>query len=243
MARRWVLVITIVAAAGRVLNRLESRRRSLHTGVVTVGAVYLESAAVAVRLLSHRAVAESWEAPSALAQLTVGGLAAHLAGQVTQVPPVLEAAVVHERVSLAEHFARSTWTDGHLDSDVNTYIRRSAEEAAAAGATALAAAAGEALDQLRVRLPGVRDERVVQLPWGPWALDLDDYLVTRLVELAVHADDLAVSVGVDTPALPAEASRTVIDVLCGMAARRHGPAALIRALSRAERAPRTISAL
>lgn len=210
---------------------------------MTVREVYLESAAVATTFLTHPAVAERWDTPSALAKLRVGGLAAHLVSQVTQVPPVLDARIVHERISLQEHFARSTWTDGDIDSEVNTYIRATAEDAATAGARVLAAEAVTALTELRQRLPNEPAERVIQLPWGPWALSLDDYLITRLLELAVHCDDLAASVGVSTPALPAGGLDTVIGVLCQMAARRHGQSALIRTLSRAERAPRTIAAL
>ena len=210
---------------------------------MTVREAYLESAAVATTLLAHPAVAERWDAPSVLAKLRVGGLTAHLVSQVTQVPPVLGAQIVDQRISLPEHFARSTWTDGDIDSEVNTYIRGMAEEAATAGAPALITAAGAALTRLRRRLPAEPAERVIQLPWGPWALSLDDYLITRLLELAVHCDDLAASLGVNTPAFPAGAFDAVIGVLCHLATRRHGQAALIRTLSRAERAPKTIAAL
>lgn len=175
--------------------------------------------------------------------MRVGALAAHLAGQLVQVPPVLDAPVVHERVSLAEHFARSTWTDGDLDSDVNTFIRRASEEAAAAGHAAVATAAGAALEELARRLPYEPPDRVIQLPWGPWSLTLDDYLVTRLLELAVHCDDLAASLGVACPALPPDGLDTVIALLARLATRRHGTSAVIRALSRAERAPRTIAVI
>jgi hypothetical protein len=61
--------------------------------------------------------------------------------------------------------------------------------------------------------------------------------------VAVHCDDLAVSIGVDPPALPADGLDLVIDMLGRLAARRHGPTALIRAFSRAERAPQSIAAL
>jgi hypothetical protein len=210
---------------------------------VTVTEVYLESAAITTSFMAHPAVAERWDAPSALARLRVGGLTAHLVSQVTQVTPVLDAQVVDERISLPEHFARSTWTDGEIDSEVNSYIRTMAEDAATVGAQALTAAAAAALTALQQRLPAEPPERVIQLPWGPWALSLDDYLITRLLELAVHCDDLAASIGVNTPALPPACFDTVIGVLCQLAARRHGQAALIRTFSRAERAPKTIAAL
>ena len=78
--------------------------------------------------------------------------------------------------------------------------------------------------------------------WGPRSLRLDDLLITRMMELAVHSDDLAVSVGTATPALRQSAVDTVIDLLSRLAVRRHGPTAVLRALSRAERSPATIAA-
>ncbi|WIN00659.1 maleylpyruvate isomerase N-terminal domain-containing protein [Actinoplanes oblitus] len=210
---------------------------------MSVREVYLESAEVVTAFLAQPAVAERWDAPSSLARLRVGGLTAHLAGQVTQVPPVLDAPVVDEHIRLAEHFARSTWIDSGLDSDVNVYIRCSAEEAATAGAAAVTEAATTALAALRRRLPAEPPDRVIQLPWGPWSLSLDDFLVTRLLELAVHCDDLATSIGADTPPFPPSWFDPVISVLCHLAARRHGQPALIRALSRAERAPASIAGL
>ena len=48
--------------------------------------------------------------------------------------------------------------------------------------------------------------------------------------------------GVATPALPQSAIDTVIDLLSRPAVRRHGPTAVLRTLSRAERAPATIAA-
>jgi hypothetical protein len=55
------------------------------------------------------------------------------------------------------------------------------------------------------------------------------------VELVVHADDLAASVGVEpTPPQPA-ATAVAIDVLVGVARVRHGDMAVLRALARRER--------
>ncbi|HZE33962.1 MAG TPA: hypothetical protein VE198_21340 [Actinoallomurus sp.] len=72
---------------------------------------------------------------------------------------------------------------------------------------------------------------------------MDDFVTSRLLELVVHSDDLAYSVGMPTPELPAEATETVVDLLSRIALRRHGPTNVLRALSRAERAPSSISAL
>jgi hypothetical protein len=61
------------------------------------------------------------------------------------------------------------------------------------------------------------------------------------VELVVHIDDLAVSVGRPTPDLPATATACTIGCLLEIARTRHGDLAVVRALSRRERDP--ISAL
>ncbi|BCY10182.1 maleylpyruvate isomerase N-terminal domain-containing protein [Actinoplanes sp. L3-i22] len=204
---------------------------------------FLESTAAMIALLARPGVADGWAAPSALPRMRIGGLAAHLVDQVTQLPAVLDAPVADERVALPEHFARSTWVGGDLDSEDSTYIQEASRQQAAAGAPALLAAAGNALAELRRRLPQEPPDRVVQLPFGPWTLSLDDYLVTRLLELVVHCDDLAVSIGADTPEFPPAAFDAVTGVLCRLAARRHGQPAVLRALSRAERAPATIAGL
>jgi len=211
---------------------------------VRIRKVYLSAAAVAIELMADPAVARSWDAPSALRKLRVSGLAGHLAGQITQVLPVLDADPPDTPpISLLDHYGRSTWTDGDIDSEVNTSIRDSGDESAAVGVATLTAQAGAALAELRRRLPAEPTDRAIQLPWGPWALTLDDYLTTRVLELAVHCDDLAVSIGVETPAFPPPSLETVLDLLCRWAAARHGGTALLRALSRAERAPAKIAAL
>jgi hypothetical protein len=49
-------------------------------------------------------------------------------------------------------------------------------------------------------------------------------------------------VGIETPALPESVIEPVVDLLARLAVHRHGATAVIRTLSRAERAPATISA-
>jgi len=80
------------------------------------------------------------------------------------------------------------------------------------------------------------------MPAGPWSLTLDDFLVTRMMEITVHSDDLAASVGIPTPELAESVTAPVLDLLVRLSVRRHGQTAVVRALSRAERAPTTISA-
>lgn len=204
---------------------------------------YLEAAEIAVTLLRDPAVATRWSEPSALADFSVGGLAAHLAVQVLRTDQVLAAPPPQEApIDLWQHYRRSAWVTSGLDSDANVGIRESGEARAAEGPVAVADNAAEILQRVRELLAPAPADRVVALPWTGWSLTLDDFLLTRTMEIVVHSDDLAVSVGVETPAMPEAATAPVITLLAAVAAQRHGAYPLIRALSRAERAPETISA-
>ena len=81
------------------------------------------------------------------------------------------------------------------------------------------------------------------MPWQDCALPTDDFLVVRLMEIVVHADDLACSVGIAAPAFGAEVLEPALALLAALAARRRGQDAVLRALSRHERSAGSISAL
>jgi hypothetical protein len=205
---------------------------------------FLSTARSAAGLLRDPAVAAAWSGPSALSEFSVGGLAGHLAYQILAVPPALaEPPPGEETISLLDHYGRVAWIGAGLDEEINVRIRRGGEQAAAEGPEALAAKVDAAIGELAGSLETAAD-RPVRIPlWGPWSLRLDDLLITRMMELAVHSDDLAVSVGIATPELPQSAVDTVVDLLSRLAVRRHGATAVLRALSRAERAPATIAAI
>jgi mycothiol maleylpyruvate isomerase-like protein len=87
---------------------------------------YLVAARTAAALIAQPAVTSRWTDPSALTGFTVGGLAAHLAGQVFSVSRLLEAdPATEELVPLLEHYARAAWVGADLDADVNVGIRSS----------------------------------------------------------------------------------------------------------------------
>ena len=204
---------------------------------------FLSTARSAAHLLREPAVAAAWSSPSALPKFSVGGLAGHLAYQILAVPQALTGPAPQEQtVSLLEHYDRVQWISAGIDDDINVRIRHSGEQAAAEGPAALTTRVDAAVKQLTDHLASVAN-RPMRIPlWGPWSLLLDDMLTTRMMELAVHSDDLAVSVGIATPALPERAVDTVVELLSRLAVRRHGPTAVLRALSRAERAPATVAA-
>ncbi|WBB60910.1 maleylpyruvate isomerase N-terminal domain-containing protein [Streptomyces sp. WMMC500] len=203
----------------------------------------LETARVAAGLLRAPEAAAAWDRPSALREFGVAGLAGHTAYNILLVPEVLDSPRPAEPVvPLLGHYVRIDWVGSGPDDEVNRRIRRTGDEVAAGGPEDLADRADEAVRDLAARLPAAQ-ERPVRLPfWGPWSLGLEDFLITRMRELAVHSDDLAVSVHVATPALPEGAVDAVVDLLSRLSVRRHGPTAVLRAFSRAERAPDTFAA-
>ncbi|MEV0645960.1 maleylpyruvate isomerase N-terminal domain-containing protein [Phytomonospora sp. NPDC050363] len=205
---------------------------------------FLSAARVCARLLRNPRVAAEWAEPSALREFSVGGLAGHLAFQILALPAILEAPLPPEpAIGLLDHYSRVEWIGADLDADINVRIRAGGDEAAADGPKALADRVDAAITGLAATLPTESTERPVRIPfWGPWSLTLDDLLVTRLMELAVHADDLAVSVGLPTPRFGESIVDTVLGLLTRLSARRHGAVAVMRALSRAERAPKKINA-
>ncbi|SDS07388.1 maleylpyruvate isomerase N-terminal domain-containing protein [Jiangella sp. DSM 45060] len=211
--------------------------------MTTVRQAYLDAAGAALKLLGDPAVAARWDESSALEAFTVGGLAGHLAGQVLAVPDVLAAPVPDdEPAALIHHYTRATWIGTGVDAATNVAIRAGGDANAADGPEALVERTAAALATLRAALSAEPAGRLVHLT-GRWSLTLDDYLTTRLLEIAVHDDDLAVSVGVDTPELPDAALTPVFALLTALSARKHGAPAVLRALARAERAPSDITAI
>jgi hypothetical protein len=204
---------------------------------------FLEAADSAIELLSKPEVSQQWDKASALPEWSVGGLAGHLAGQLPTVLQVLAHSVGDQQpIGLHEHYQRAAWVTAAVDDDVNVGIRAGTDDAAAAGPAKLIEQAMAAREEVATALLDQPADRVVVIPWQGWALTLHDFLVTRMMEIAVHSDDLAASVGIDAPALPPAVLDPVLSLLTGLAVRRHGQAAVIRALSRSERAPASVAA-
>lgn len=210
---------------------------------MTIRDDFLTTARIALGLMRHQQVTDNWDKPSALPEFAVRGLAGHIGYQALPLPAMISAPVGDEPVvPLMEHYARANWTELEVDSEFHTRIRAGGEKLAAEGRQALCDQVERTLNELEKTLPD-QENRPVRMPhWGPWAVKLDDYLVTRLMEYVVHTDDLAVSVGLDTPEFPRHVNETVIDLLTRMSLNRHKAVDVVRALSRKERAPQDITA-
>lgn len=204
---------------------------------------FVDACHTAFRLGGRQEVADAWDRESACAGMTVGGLTHHLLAQVRHVANFLaEPATVDAPIPLLDHYARAEWVTAEPEDEANTSIRDGGNEAAAAGRDAVLAEVAPLLEQLPGLLRTPRDPDTIFIPWQGWALTTDDFLVTRSMELMVHSDDLAASVGLPTPGFPDTIAAHVVDLLGGVAMRRHGQAAVVRALSRPQRAPASISA-
>jgi len=199
---------------------------------------FLDAATTAARLLERPELAGHWAQGSVLREFSVAGLAGHLFRGMSTVERYLdepEPEPSEAGISAASYFD-TVIRSADISDPANQAIRARGEEAAAGGPAALASDARATLDRLTSRLAGEGPGRRVRVAGG-LVMTLDEYLRTRVVELAVHADDLAASVGVElVPPQPATTA-VAIDVLVGVARIRHGDMAVLRALARRERGP------
>ncbi len=204
---------------------------------------FVETARIAIDLATASEVGAAWDSESACAGMTVGGLAQHLVSQASITVNLLEAEPGGlEPIAMLEHYERAAWANSDLDSEANAGIRSSSDERASVGQDSVVAGAHEAVSNLPALLAAPRDPDRVHISWQGWSLTTDDFLTTRMMELIVHSDDLAASVDLPTPEFPDDAFTPVLGLLSGVAVRRHGQAALVRALSRPQRAPAQVSA-
>jgi hypothetical protein len=207
-------------------------------------AAFLSAVDLSLELASRPEVRQAWSSESSCAGMTVGGLTHHLLGQARNTVGLLQEPTPADApvIELLEHYERASWvvnSQAGRDDPEQTDKDNAGAQAGAEAVLAEAIAAAGALPDL---LAAPRDPDVVFIPWQGWALATSDYLTSRMMEMVVHADDLASSVGLRTPTFDDEVARPVLALLTAVAARRHGQSAVIRGLSRPQRAPESISA-
>jgi hypothetical protein len=196
------------------------------------------------RLVARPEVAAGWTRESSCAGMTVGGLARHLVGQSQYVVSLLGADPAHRADApvrtLLEHYANAAWVREDLDGDSNRFVREKSDEQAAEGHDVAVALQASAVEQLPAVLAD--PPATVLIPWQGWRMATDDFAVTRLMEMVVHADDLAASVDVPTPDFGPAVLEPVLGLLTALAVVRHGQDAVVRTLTRPQRAPDSIAA-
>jgi hypothetical protein len=195
--------------------------------------LYLRTAGSGVELIAEPQAERGWRQPSRLPDLSIGGLAGHLARSILQVEWFLDREVPSEpAMTAAEYYANATGIT-ERGSPLNESVRVDGEEGGAEGARVLCDRSTAALARLRGRLASEPPERLIEASRRR-VISLDEYLRTRLVELTVHIDDLAASLGVPPPSLPVEAGKEALDVLIESACLRYGVFAVLSALARSE---------
>lgn len=210
------------------------------TGTVDRGA-FVHAATLAHELVAGPDVARAWTHESSCAGMTVGGLARHLVDQSGYLVDYLGADPPGsvESIDVLEHYARSDWAQVGPEHEANLGIRDEWNE--------LARTTGHE-DTVRLhvqtlqRLPGVLATAPpsMYLPWQEVRMPTDDFLVTRMMEVVVHTDDLADSLGVATPDFGPSVVEPVVGLLAALAVVRHGQDAVVRAFTRPQRAPASV---
>ncbi|MGH8839529.1 MAG: sterol carrier family protein [Jiangellaceae bacterium] len=158
---------------------------------------------------------EAWAAPSVLPTWTVSDLAAHVS-MVAGSPASIERA---PRGTAARSPAAYMSGYAAVAADIADAARTVAGGPDRTSGTALTAIDERLASALVVLDDLLPDDPVVAASRGP--IRLGDYLATRAVEIAVHADDLAVSVpGVDPPRVPVDAERLAVRTLVEALAER-----------------------
>jgi hypothetical protein len=204
---------------------------------------FAAAAGIAADLALDPEVARRWTDESACPGMTVGGLAHHLVSQVGNTVRLVGAEPSHHPpIALLEHYAGASWVNAGLEDDVNVGIREGSDAEAASGPGALPPMVADLLERLPSVLAARAADDAVWIPWQRWSLTVHDWLVTRMMEIVVHSDDLAASVGLETPEFPPDVIEPVLALLTAVSSRRHGQAAVVRALSRPQRAPASVSA-
>ncbi len=201
-----------------------------------VRSAYLRTLGLAREVLAAPEVTTAWDDPSVLPELTVRGLAGHLTRAGTLVEQYLDAGVPEQTFPVADaaEYYLVAALPPDVDDAMNTSIRERGEAAGAVGPAALVDQFDAAVAGVETRLATLAaDARIVVI--AGMELPLDEYLVTRIVELGVHTDDLALSVGRPTPEPDPVAATLAVHCLVSLARRRHGDVAVLRALTRRER--------
>lgn len=198
---------------------------------------FLATAAEARALVASRAAGAQWKEASAVERLSVGALAGHLSRSAFVVIGYLDASNPDPGAAellTADQYFEQIVPAPEMSEELHAGVLARAEQEAADGQDALVARLDATLRDLDERLVIEPSERAVEVIGG-LALPLDEYLVTRMVELVVHSDDLATSVGLETPGFDPLTMACVIGCMLAMVRRRHGDIAVVRGFARRER--------
>ena len=203
---------------------------------------FRDASAFALSVVNTPAVSERWASPSAVQRFSVRGLVAHMVAALRRMEVGLATEVSDDAVNVGlTDFYGANRIDGDSDrlGGLHDQIVSHAEAKATEGFDAAVAKLRDVIERLLEILTIEALQRrlpVVQVPNG--ATYAHNYLVTRVIELLVHTDDVAVSVGID--AVPPEiASTAALNACLEIARGNWGDLDVLRTFARAERSSLT----
>jgi hypothetical protein len=196
---------------------------------------FFEAADYARATLNMSAVGAQWTCESALPRMTVGAVAGHLFLALRRVDKHLDEP--KPKTAAARGIEVFEWLrvarDEDLDRDDHRTVRDDGFHVARWGWEAVQQAFADRVRKLENRLS---HESPLTVEMRNGSLDFRTYLGTRVIELLVHADDLAVSVGVESIDPPPAATELAIGLLVTAARSIHGDLDVMRSLTRSARA-------
>ncbi|HVA06759.1 MAG TPA: maleylpyruvate isomerase N-terminal domain-containing protein [Acidimicrobiales bacterium] len=203
-------------------------------------ATYLGAVDWLVEILGRSEVVQAWDAPSALARYTTGGVAAHAVyGGVIRLVQLLEEPEMTSAspLAVADFFGANRVNEPTDDDPLFVLLREGAEKAARRGHPRLVSTCTAARAELAHRLPLTPANRILPVARVPGAgTTASDYVRTRVLEVVVHGDDLVASAAIGGVPDPPAAAMEVCLGLCLELARAHaGDVGVLRAFTRAER--------
>lgn len=211
----------------------ESSLTSSANESAVVRSMVVEAVEAAAELMSRPSVGAAWDKPSALAGMTVGGLASHLVRAAGATIAYLDRTPVDAEPE-GDLLTPVTYFHAALDSPIHEQIKQVSEDESAIGHQATAAKCAELAAELGRRLEDEPTNRLIGALGGRM-LTLDDFCRTRLIEVLLHLDDLSVSVGERRPETNPSGIAVVIDIVGGIARHIHGDWKVAYALARSER--------
>ena len=198
-----------------------------------VRALVVEAVTKSAELIAAPATAEQWDQPSALEGMTVGALCAHLVRAAGATIAYLDRTPPDRRPD-GDLLTAVTYFHAAVDSPVHEQIKDVSATESAIGHQATADKCRQLADDLETRLADEPADRLVAALGGR-LLTLDDFCRTRLIEVLLHLDDLAVSTGQTRPTTDPLGPAIIIEICIEIARNRNGDWNVLYALTRAER--------
>src|SRR4051812_33450841 len=129
-----------------------------------------------------------------------------------------------------------SWVPLDEDSSVHDGVRSAAESHAVEGSGELIERARVSIGRSAAVLSSASLNAIIAHPWAPsLPITLCEFLGSRVLELVVHVDDLAHSVGVEQLPLGDEAIELACQIGIDINVERYGPTAVLRSLFRRDR--------